>query len=1413
MDATQFQVFMKHQQEMLMTQQEFIKNFMDQSMSTSSSTILKPSMEKLMDTISNSISTFTYDADSGLTFESWYNRHEDAFTIDGKELDDASKTRLLLRKIDSVSHERYTNYVLPKNPREIKFDETVETLKKIFGRKISDFATRYQCLKFEKKINQDFLTYAGLVNKYCEDFKLASTTVDQFKCLIFVCGLTQPTDADIRTRLLAKIESEPKTTVADLVSECDRILALKQDTAMVGNSNSQLFDTKKVEYNKNKPKTNCWFCGGLHYGRDCWYKQHKCNECQEIGHKEGFCKNKSNNNNHSNKNNVNNRNNNNSSRKSKGKRRFKNNNRQSNFSNHGTNSSTSKGIFLVSKIDYDSHRKYINVMIDGVSIKLQMDTASDVTIISQETVQKLLNPKTSPTKNSAKNASGGELKLTSQLSCRIAFNGIESDAICYISNVPGLNILGIDWIEILQLWDIPISSVCNQLSVSSTPVIQFVDMVKDRFKILFDGSLGACTQAEAVLYLKENIQPVYKPKRPVPFAAYPAIDAELNRLENIGVIEKVNYSQWAAPIVAVTKANGTTRICGDFSTGLNDALESHRYPLPLPEDIFATMAGGKFFSKIDLSDAYLQIKVQNESKQFLTINTHRGLFQYNRLPFGVKSAPGIFQQIMDSMMADIEGAVSYLDDIIVVGKTAEDHKVKLIKTLERIYNWGFRLRYEKCSLFMTEISYLGFIIDQNGRHSNPNRTKAIRDMPQPRDVTMVRSFLGMINQYSPFINNIRQIRAPLDKLLSKEVKFKWSKECQQSFEMAKQALQSELLLTHFDPTKEIVVAGDASNYGIGGVIMHKYFDGTQRPVAHASRALTTTEQKYSQAEKEALSLIFCVKKFHRMIHGRKFTLCTDHQPLLSIFGSKKGIPVYTANRLQRWALILLAYDFKIVYKNTNNFGYADALSRLIEQNRPTEKEDFVIASIKFEADINQVLINSIKHFPITSELVSKETSKDLLLQQVIKFMQSTWPVKIENKFLKNFHNRKDSLSLIKNCIMLGNRIVIPVALQKGVLNQLHIGHPGIVRMKSIARSFVYWPNIDDDVVQLVQQCSHCASVSKAPTKTNLMTWPIVEKPWSRIHVDYAGPFEDKMFLLIVDSYSKWPEIFIMSTTTSNATIIKLNEVFARFGIPDVLVSDNGTQFTSNEFKEFCEMSGVQHIRTSPFHPQSNGQVERFVDTFKRAMKKMKAESMLQKSLQIFLQCYRSTPNPALEDGMSPAETMFGRKIKTIHHLLIPKDSNDQPKRNEVMENQFNTKHGTVQREFKPNDKIYVANYSHGKRTWIPGIILNKIGSVMYSVKVDGHVFRRHTNQIIRRHGENNANNLDFFDIFQEQYHIASNKQSNDADDGPTEEQKDVPEEINESQDQDNVHRPKRSRRPPERLISEVGPDGRYMTRR
>lgn len=1273
-------------------------------------------MERTMETLAKGMLEFHYDPENDGIFKTWYERYTDLFDVDGAHLDDAAKARLLVRKLDTNAHTRFANYILPKRTAELSFDDTKKTLTKIFDRQVTLFNLRYNCLKLTKKESDDYIEYAGIVNRQCEEFKLTELNADQFKCLMFVVGMSAHTDADIRTKLLSLLDSDKTVTLDKLSTEAIRLTSLKHDTKLVENSSSSVQQVKhsgnptfsKSKPGKTPPKTPCWYCGGLHYARDCQYKSHECTKCKVVGHKEGYCS-------------------------SKAKFVPATASSKSHSKRHHRKSPKTNSISLVSNI-YTSQRKYINVLINNVPVTLQVDTASDISIISADTWKHIGRPDVITTTHSARNASGEVLQLTSEFKCQITWNQQQISNICYVTDVKDLNLMGINWIEAFGLWDVPINTICNQISTATTSD-QFVQELQKDFSDVFSDSLGLCTKSEAILYLKPGTRAVFRPKRPVPYAAIPAVERELARLEEMGVISPVNYSPWAAPIVATKKPNGEVRICGDFSTGLNSALESHQYPLPLPEDIFATLAGGKFFSNLDLADAYLQIMVNESSKPLLTINTHRGLFQYNRLCFGVKAAPGIFQQTIDTMLAGLRGVVSYLDDIVIVGKTEAEHRENVVNVLRRIQKWGFHLKPQKCKFMLPSIKYLGIIIDSEGRRPDPEKIKAIVSLSPPSDISTLRSFIGMVSYYGKFIKEMRELRTPFDKLLVKDVPWQWSDECQKSFQKVKQVLQSDLLLTHFDPRFEIKVAADASSYGLGAVILHKFPDKTEKAIAHAARALSPAEQNYSQIEKEALALIFAVTKFHRMLHGRKFTLETDHKPLLTIFGSKKGIPVHTANRLQRWALTLLSYEFDIEHVGTNHFGHADALSRLMK--RPSNNETTVIASISsFEAGIHRILNEAVRALPITSTMIQEATATDNVLQKVSLYLRTTWPTNITDKELHTFYNRREAISELNGCLLMSERVIIPVKFQKSILKQLHVGHPGIVRMKALARSYVYWPFIDSQIEELVRRCDRCASVAKAPTKTTLASWPIATKPWSRVHIDYAGPFEGLQFLVVVDSFSKWPEIFIQSTITAAATISRLREIFSRFGLPEILVSDNGTQFTSHAFQQFCAINGIEHLKSPPYHPQSNGQAERFVDTFKRALLKAKGEALTAENLQTFLRCYRTTPNSSVPDNQSPAEIMLNRKVRTTFDLLRPSaSSSSAPTRNIKMEKDFNARHGAINRTYKAGDLVYAMQYSSNKRSWIPATVVERLGNVLYNIRIGHRIDRRHANQIRARDAE------------------------------------------------------------------------------
>ncbi|XP_062707936.1 uncharacterized protein K02A2.6-like [Aedes albopictus] len=537
--------------------------------------------EFIIESLASNIREIVYDPDNGLVFDRWYRKYEDLFLKDGAKLDDAAKVRLLLRSLSVLVHDKYVNFMLPSYPRDYTFDETVKKLKEFFGVRISLFSKRYLCFQLTKNDTDDFLTYAGTVNRCCEDFDLNNITADQFKSLIFICGLRSSKDADIRTRLLSKLEGsvEGEYTLESLITECQRLQDLKYYTALVEQKKSVSTicavkqrksapprpgskdrKTTKADY----PKTPCWQCGGMHYVRDCSYTKHVAGTHRRL--------------------------------------------------------------------------QFLTVDIDGSQVTLQLDTASDITIISKK------HP---------------------------------------------INLFGLDLIDLFGLWDTPLSTICNQVHVAA-PTDQ-IQRYKAAFPDVFKPGHGHC-----------------------------------KKMKSLDIIKPVEYSPWAAPIVAVKEPGGKVRICADYSNGLNAALEPNHYPLPVPDDIFSKLNGCCYFSIIDLSDAYLQVEVDDDSKQLLTINTHRGLFRFNRLAPGVKSALGAFQQLMNSMIADLEGVESFLDDVLVFSSSTSS-----------LYSNDFKHL----------IKYLAHIVDAEGLHPDPSKVEAIVKMPPPKDVTGLRSFLGAVNFY------------------------------------------------------------------------------------------------------------------------------------------------------------------------------------------------------------------------------------------------------------------------------------------------------------------------------------------------------------------------------------------------------------------------------------------------------------------------------------------------------------------------------------------------------------------------------------------------------------------------------------------------------------------------------------------
>ena len=415
--------------------------------------------------------------------------------------------------------------------------------------------------------------------------------------------------------------------------------------------------------------------------------------------------------------------------------------------------------------------------------------------------------------------------------------------------------------------------------------------------------------------------------RPIPYAFKAKVEEELERLVGEGTLEPVQFADWAAPIVPVLKSGkARVRICGDFRQTVNPVSKMDRYPIPKVEDLFAALAGGKFFSKIDLSQAYQQLPLDEESKQYVVINTHKGLFRYTHLPFGISSAPGIFQRVMESVLLGIPRVIVYLDDILVSGATEAEHLQTLDQVFDRLEKAELRVREDKCEFMVKSVSYLGHQIDAKGLHPLSDKVQAVKDAPSPQSVQELKAYLGLLSYYSKFLPDLSMVLAPLYRLLRKDTSWRWTKEEMKAFQASKDLLTSSPLLVHFDPQLKLILACDASAYGVGAVLAHQMPDGSEQPIGYASR--TDAEKNYSQLEKEGLACVFGVRRFHSYLFGHPFELWTDHQPLLALLKENRSTTPQASARIQRWALLLTTYEYTLRFRNTHAHANADALSRL-----------------------------------------------------------------------------------------------------------------------------------------------------------------------------------------------------------------------------------------------------------------------------------------------------------------------------------------------------------------------------------------------------------------------------------------------------------------------------------------------------
>lgn len=506
----------------------------------------------------------------------------------------------------------------------------------------------------------------------------------------------------------------------------------------------------------------------------------------------------------------------------------------------------------------------------------------------------------------------------------------------------------------------------------------------------------------------------------------------------------------------------------------------------------------------------------------------------------------------------------------------------------------------------------------------------------------------------------------------------------------------------YDPVLPVTLTTDASPTCIAAVLSH-IINKEDHPIAFTSRSLSNAEQNYSQLDREALAIVFGVNYFHDYLYGRQFTLVTDNQALTRIFHSKTKLPKMTSARLLRYASFLSSFNYNVTFKKGIENQNVDCLSRA------SIKQEGVSSNIAINDEVNNVcssVVCNISSKNLTPSIIKTETGKDEELLKIINEIQRT---SIESEYMLN-----------DGILFKSHRIVIPKSLQNEVLKELHATHIGITKMKQLERRHCTWKSIDKDIADMVKSCIECSSVKHSPAKAPIHHWDPPENNWDRIHIDYAGPFQQHYFLVVIDSKSRWAEIeVIKETPNSNNTINLLNKIFSTHGYPFIIVSDNASIFTSGVFNDYCQINGIKQKFIAPGHPATNGLAERNVQTLKNRLKAMINENlpMYQKIQKILLR-YRATP---LANGKSPSEMYLNRQIRIKLDAMKPYHE-DRSKQRLKPRTRIIQVGERVQAKFEINNK----------HLWKPGTVVKKLGKLHYIIQLDeGRTLKRHINQLVR----------------------------------------------------------------------------------
>lgn len=790
--------------------------------------------------------------------------------------------------------------------------------------------------------------------------------------------------------------------------------------------------------------------------------------------------------------------------------------------------------------------------------------------------------------------------------------------------------------------------------------------------------------------------PVRQRYRRIPPSEYEVAKAHINQLLEAEIISE-SSSPYASPIVLVKKKDGSLRMCVDYRR-LNAKTRRDAFPLPRIEESLDSLAGACWFSAMDLASGYNQVPVAEKDRAKTAFCTPFGLFEWNRMPFGLCNAPGTFQRLMERLFGDqqCQTLLLYLDDIIIFSSTVTQHLERMEVVLGRLQREGLKAKLAKCAFFQREVQYLGHVISSKGVSTDPSKIEAVAAWRPPATVLELRSFLGFASYYRRFVEGFAKIAAPLHALVAELAGTKtkraslrtsernfpslWSEQCQLSFATLKMKLTSAPVLAYADFSLPFILEVDASHSGLGAVLSQEQ-DGKVRPVAFASRGLRPTERNmsnYSSMKLEFVALKWAMtEKFREYLLGHRCIVYTDNNPLAHLSSAKLGAAE------QRWASELAPFDFELKYRSGKSNRNADALSRqhpsgsieLQELVPGTTLPMTLQTAVPPEQPVQatQATITALPGHSL-SDLQTLQAGDTVIQEVMVHWRQGTRPNPAERKNLS-----KLAITLLGQWDRLVERegvlyrkvfrpdgaeevfqLVLPAVLKNDVLTQLHQqhGHQGVERTTELVRQRCYWPGVSADVSQWCLECERCqVAKDTRPAARSFMGHLLASRPNEIVAIDFTilEPSRSgrENVLVITDVFSKYTlAIPTRDQRASTVAQVLVNEWFYKLGVPGRIHSDQGRNFEASLIQQLCSLYGIQKSRTTPYHPAGNGQCERFNRTLHNLLRTLPSfrKTDWADYLPQMLFCYNTTPHQAT--GETPYYLLFGQEPRLPIDFLL-----------------------------------------------------------------------------------------------------------------------------------------------------------------